>query len=55
MVCLEFDMKDLPIFAPPGSSQEEIEAAAINKKYRVINQQFIETNFQFRINGNCHG
>lgn len=55
MICLEFDLQDHPITAPADASEEVKETARNNRRFRVITQEYIETNFQFRINGSCHG
>lgn len=56
MVCLEFDVQDLPIGLDAAKkAAEQDEHVKMNRKFRVINQDFINQNLCFRINGTCHG
>ena len=58
MVCLEFDLKEFPLGnlkAPQNKSDGNQAQKKFNRKFRVIDQDFIESKFTFRLNGNCHG
>lgn len=43
MFCLEYDMQELPL-------ENEI-----SRRFRKIDQSFIESSVRFQISGSCHG
>lgn len=55
MVCLEFDLQDQPLLSKDNQTEDEHRDIQTNRKFRIIDQTFVESTYQFRINGNCHG
>ena len=57
MMCLEFDLQDFPIEVPEHDKEnpEMIEQVQSNRRFRVIDQNMIESMIHLRLKANCHG
>ena len=50
MMCVEFDISQIPIDNEQLNSDQESEATI-----RVVNQALVESTIHFFVNGVCHG